>query len=247
MVWPPETFEAPGTCDPAKGLWPTQQVLASWKGLLRGPKIWTDLRVSWKIMEVNWKIMESFPGFSGGLCCNLESNKMLVIFAHMVVLLRCYYENRDNGYACDDGIFYTLNDSCQDGLCTGIPDYCLGCAEPFVFARFGRKLNDFYGIVAGTMCHAYPWTLAWWMVSVTISGHFNLCIYIYVYRIYIYVYQETGNACFVFFFVVRMFVHPTRVCCLYNEATLQQDAAPMISYQMRLHANCLRKSIVAGA
>ena len=44
-------------------------------------------------------------------------------------LSRCLYENRPDGYPCDDGIFYTLNDSCQAGLCEGIPDYCLGCAN----------------------------------------------------------------------------------------------------------------------
>lgn len=38
----------------------------------------------------------------------------------------CMYENRLDGYPCDDGIFYTLNDTCQDGLCVGIPNYCLG-------------------------------------------------------------------------------------------------------------------------
>eukprot|EP00913_Durusdinium_trenchii_P000732 g683.t1 len=39
---------------------------------------------------------------------------------------QCMYENRLDGYPCDDGIFYTLNDTCQDGLCVGIPNYCLG-------------------------------------------------------------------------------------------------------------------------
>lgn len=38
----------------------------------------------------------------------------------------CFYQNRDDGYPCNDDIFYTLNDSCQDGACVGIPDYCLG-------------------------------------------------------------------------------------------------------------------------
>ena len=71
----------------------------------------------------------------------------------------------------------------------------------------------------------------------------NIENYIYC-IVYIYI---SKNRHVLHVFMVRMFVHPTRVCCLCNEATLQQDAAPMSSYQMRLHANCLRISTVAGA
>mmetsp|Transcript_34719 Transcript_34719/g.81043 ORF Transcript_34719/g.81043 Transcript_34719/m.81043 type:complete len:632 (+) Transcript_34719:79-1974(+) len=38
----------------------------------------------------------------------------------------CFYENQVNGYPCDDNIFYTLNDSCQNGFCEGTADFCLG-------------------------------------------------------------------------------------------------------------------------
>lgn len=31
-----------------------------------------------------------------------------------------------DGYPCDDNIFYTLNDSCQNGFCEGTADFCLG-------------------------------------------------------------------------------------------------------------------------
>lgn len=48
---------------------------------------------------------------------------------HRLELLRCFYNNVPNGYDCDDGVFYTLNDSCQDGVCLGIADYCLGCRQ----------------------------------------------------------------------------------------------------------------------
>ncbi|CAE8586076.1 unnamed protein product, partial [Polarella glacialis] len=38
----------------------------------------------------------------------------------------CNYMNRPNGYTCDDTVFWTLDDGCQDGRCEGTADYCLG-------------------------------------------------------------------------------------------------------------------------
>lgn len=37
----------------------------------------------------------------------------------------CHYENKQDGFACDDGLGYTFDDQCNNGLCKGTINYCL--------------------------------------------------------------------------------------------------------------------------
>jgi len=57
----------------------------------------------------------------------------------------CFWNNRFNGYPCDDEIFYTLNDSCQEGFCIGVPNYCVA------YNVTCKPMSDC--LVGGT-CHA---------------------------------------------------------------------------------------------
>jgi len=37
----------------------------------------------------------------------------------------CHYSNKANGLSCDDGVYYTYEDQCTNGVCSGTIDYCL--------------------------------------------------------------------------------------------------------------------------
>lgn len=37
---------------------------------------------------------------------------------------QCYYANLPDGSDCDDGLFYTHQDTCSKAVCQGVPDYC---------------------------------------------------------------------------------------------------------------------------
>lgn len=58
----------------------------------------------------------------------------------------CYFKNRPNGYNCSDGIFYTLDDYCMNGLCVGTPNLCV---------RYNVTCEPYSPCLRGGYCHSH--------------------------------------------------------------------------------------------
>lgn len=58
----------------------------------------------------------------------------------------CYYSNRRDGYPCDDETYYTVQDQCINGMCTGTVDYCL---------KYNVTCKPLSECTTGGVCHPH--------------------------------------------------------------------------------------------
>jgi len=58
----------------------------------------------------------------------------------------CYFNNREDGYPCNDEVFYTVNDVCISGTCIGTTDYCL---------KYNVTCEPLSECTTGGVCHPH--------------------------------------------------------------------------------------------
>jgi len=58
----------------------------------------------------------------------------------------CWFSNRPYGHPCNDSLFYTVNDICDDGSCAGTTDYCL---------KYNVTCHSMSPCLSGGVCHPH--------------------------------------------------------------------------------------------